>query len=163
MPERLIPADNREQAIASFARLVEHFLPGRELVVTVDEVKEERSEKQRRSLFGVAYKALMEQMGLRGERDKNQMHTDFCGEFWGWKQVGMIRRPVRTTTTDENGKRDVLSVRQQMAFYAFIQQRAAEYGYDCPDPDPLWMRRAELDAEIDARAAHQKEFQHADA
>lgn len=152
MAERIIPAQDREQAIASFARLVEHFLPGRELVVTVDEVKEERSEKQRRSLFGVAYKSLMEQMGLRGESDKQELHEVFCGGYWGWKEVGMVRRPVRTTTKDENGKRDVLSVRQQMAFYSFIQQRAAEYGYDCPDPDPGWFRRAEREEELERQA-----------
>ena len=153
MPDRIIPATDRAQAIESFARLVTHFLPGCDLVVTVEEAKQERSEKQRASMFGCAYKALMAQMGLRGERDKQELHEMFCGEFWGWRQAGMIRRPVRTTTTDENGKRDVISVKDQLEFYAFIQQRSAEFGYDVPDPDPMWRQRAEIDAEIDRMVA----------
>ena len=154
---RTIPATDREAAIASLARLVASFLPGRELTVTVDEAKRERSAKQRASLFGVAYAALMPQMGLRGERDKEQLHDFMCGEYFGWRNAEFlgkpIRRPARTTTTNERGEKAVISVREQMDFYAFIQQRAAEYGYDVPDPDPEWYRRAERDAEIDARAA----------
>lgn len=153
MPSRLIPAAKRDEWIASFARFVSHFMPGRELVVSVQEYVPERTAKQRNSLFGVAYKALMEQMGLRGERDKQELHNLFCGDYWGWRDVGMVRRPVRTTTTDEHGRRDVISIRQQMAFYAFIQQRAAEYGYDVPDPEKEWFRKAEREAELEQQAA----------
>ena len=156
MVSRPIPATNREDAIASFARLVQHFLPGRELVVQVEEFVPERSAKQRASLFGVAYKSLMEQMGLSGAKEKDDLHTFMLGEFFGWREKQVLgqtlRFPVRTTTTDENGRRDVLTVRQQMAFYAWIQQRAAEYGYDVPDPDPEWSRRAEREAEIEEQA-----------
>jgi hypothetical protein len=156
MPSRAIPATNREDAIASFARLVQHFMPGRELVVKVEEFVPERSAKQRASLFGVAYRALMEQMGLSGAREKDQLHADMCGEYFGWREKpglgSTLRSPLRTTTTDENGRRDVLSVRQQMAFYAWIQRRAAEFGYDVPDPDPEWYRKAEREAEIEEQA-----------
>jgi len=44
-------------------------------------------------------------------------------------------------------------VKEALEFYAFIQERAAEYGYDVPDPDPMWRARARLDAELEARAA----------
>lgn len=156
MPDRLIPADNRDEAIQSFARLVRHFLPGRDLVVTVDEVKQERTGKQRAALFGVAYAALMEQMGLRGAREKDDLHEFLLGEYYGWREkpgLGTTRRfPVRTTTTDEAGNRDVISTRQQLAFYAWIQQRAAEYGYDVPDPDPEYFRKAEREAELERQA-----------
>ena len=156
MPSRTIPATNREDAINSFARLVLNFLPDRELVVTVEEFVPERSAKQRASLFGVAYKSLMEQMGLSGSREKDQLHADMCGEYFGWREKpglgSMIRSPVRTTTTDENGRRDVLTVRQQMAFYAWIQRKAAEYGFEVPDPDKEWFRRAEREAEIEEQA-----------
>ena len=140
MAERIIPAQARERHIESFGRLVQAFLPGRELVVTVEEAKEERSEKQRRSLFGCAYKALMEQMGLSGAGEKDDLHEFICGEFFGWREkriMGEVRRyPVRTTTRGEDGKRDVISVRQQLELYAWIQRRAAEHGYDVPHPDP---------------------------
>lgn len=156
MVDRVIPATDREDAIQSFARLVNNFLPGRELKVTVEEVKEERSGKQRSALFGCAYKALMEQMGLAGESEKNDLHEFLCAEFWGWREkniMGQIHRyPIRTTTRGEDGKRDVISVREQLEFYAWIQRRAAENGYDVPDPDKEWFRKAERDAELEEDA-----------
>lgn len=156
MPSRILPAATREEAFASFARLVRDFLPGRDLVASIEEAKEERSSKQRAALFGVAYASLMAQMGLHGAREKDDMHSMFCGDFFGWRERpclgGVLRIPIRTTTTDENGKRDVISVRQQMAFYAFIQQRAAEFGYDVVDPDPEWFRKAEREEELDRQA-----------
>ena len=156
VPSRLIPPADRGEAIASFARLVERYLPGRELVVTVDEFVPERTTKQRNSLFGVAYRALMEQMGLRGKREQDDLHRDMCGEYFGWRELpslcGARRQPVRTTTTDERGERDVLSVRQQMAFYAWLQKRAAEYEFDVPDPDPEYFRKAAREAEMDEMA-----------
>lgn len=156
MVDRVIPATDREDAIQSFARLVNNFLPGRELTVTIEEAKTERSDLQRRSLFGCAYKALMAQMGLSGESEKNDLHEFLCGEFWGWREkniMGQIHRyPIRTTTRGEDGKRDVISVREQLDFYAWIQRRAAENGYDVPDPEKEWFRKAERDAELEEEA-----------
>lgn len=142
--------------MASFDRLVEHFLPGRELVVSVEEFVPERTVKQRNTLFGVAYKSLMAQMGLAGEREKQDLHRHLCGEYWGWRHLGGLgtafRYPLRTTTTNEAGQRDVISTREQLAFYAFIQRQAAQYGYDVPDPDPEWFRKAEREAELEEQA-----------
>lgn len=152
MPSRILPAATREEAFASFARLVQNFLPGRDLVASIEEAKEERTAQQRKALFAAAYGPLMEAMGLRGDRDKNELHEMFCGEYWGWRDHGLVRRPVRTTTTDEHGRRDVISIRQQMAFYAFIQQRAAEGGYDVPDPDKEWFRKAEREEELERQS-----------
>ena len=156
MVTRTITAGNREGDIESLGRLLEAFLPGRELTVTIEEAKAERSDLQRRSLFGCAYKALMAQMGLAGESEKNDLHEFMCGEFWGWREkniMGQIHRyPIRTTTRGEDGKRDVISTRDQLDFYAWIQRRAAENGYDVPDPDKEWFRKAERDAEIEALA-----------
>lgn len=156
MPSRMIPATDRDEALASFDRLVLHFLPGRDLVATIEEYVPERTVKQRKSLFGVAYKSLMEQMGLHGEREKDQLHEMMCGEYWGWRDSVMLgsakRVPVRTTTTNERGERDVISTREQLDFYAWIQQRAAEHGYDIPDPDKEWFRKAEREAELEEQA-----------
>lgn len=154
---RTLPAADRAAAIESLSRFLAMCLPGKELTVTVEEYRPARSTKQRSALFGCAYKALMEQMGLRGERDKEALHSMLCGEWWGWREVetlGSVRRvPVRTTTINADGKRDEISVKEALEFYAFIQERAAEYGFDVPDPDPLWRDRARLDAELEARAA----------
>lgn len=155
MTTRTLPASNRAEAIASLARLLENFLPGRELEITVEELKPERSDRQRAALFGCAYKALMEQMGLSGAREKDELHATLCGAYWGWRTVEVLgtprRRPARTTTTNEQGKRDVISMREQLEFYEFIQRQAAEYGFCVPDPDPAWRIRAEMDAELENR------------
>ena len=155
MTTRTLPASNRTDAIASLSRMLEHFLPGRELEITVEELKPERSDRQRAALFGCAYKALMDQMGLSGAREKDELHTTLCGAYWGWRAVEVLgtqrRVPVRTTTTNEQGKRDVITMRAQLEFYEFIQRTAAEFGFDVPDPDPAWRIRAEMDAELEQR------------
>ena len=154
--KRLIPATERDRAIELLANFVRHYLPGKELSVDVEEFAEERTGKQRRALFGVAYKSLMDQMGLAGEREKDQLHEMMCGEYFGWRDASTMgatsRVPARTTTRNEAGERDVLSVRQQMAFYAWLQRRAAEYGYEIPDPEPEFYRRAEREAELEEQA-----------
>ena len=156
MITRTLPPDDRDECWNVLGRLVQHFLPGKELTVTVDERKIERTTQQRKALFAAAYKSLMEQMGLSGAREKDDLHEFMLGEYFGWREkqvLGQARRfPARTTTTDENGRRDVLTVRQQMAFYSWLQRRAAEFGFDVPDPDPEWYRRAEREAEIEEQA-----------
>lgn len=105
-----------------------------------------RSEPQLRALFGVAYPPLMEHAGLSGEKEKNELHTMMCGEYWGWNEKVILGRkklnPKRTTTTDEHGKRDVLSKMDFCDFYAFVQRKGAEFGAFVPDPDPLWFEKA---------------------
>lgn len=149
--ERRVAAENRDQGVEAFARQARQFLPGRDIVLSVVEAKRERSQSQLGALFGIAYKILMREIGLRGEREKAELHDTFCGEFWGWRTItvmGVLRQvPTRTTTTNEHGVRDVISTREQIDFYEFIQQRAAGMGWDIPDPDPLWRDRARLDAE----------------
>lgn len=103
------------------------------------EAKSERSELQNNALFGVAYKYLEEQTG----NNKIQLHDYFCREFFGEKDQETFgkrsRQPRRTTTTDENGNRSVLSKFEFMQFYSFIQQHMAEkLGLSVPDPDPFW-------------------------
>ena len=154
--KRLIPATERERALDLWRTFMLNYLPGKELQASVEEFVEERTTKQRNALFGVAYTALADQMGLSGSREKDDLHEFMLGEYFGWREkavMGAIRRyPVRTTTTNEHGDRDVLSVRQQMAFYAWLQKRAANYGYDVPDPDPEWFRKAEREAELEEQA-----------
>ena len=113
--------------------------------VEIVEHKKSRSPKQRRALFGAAYKPIMEFMGLRGEEEKEELHYFFCGEYWGWREGPMMRkRPVRTTTRDENGKRDEITSTVALDFYAFIQQKALEQGIWVPDPDPEWRHKVDL-------------------
>ena len=115
--------------------------------VTVQRYVRERTDRQRRSMFGVAYKALMEFSGLRGSREKEQLHWWMCGEYYGWRQSVIGNRvPARTTTTNERGERDVISTVDQLDFYAFLQQQGAKVGCEVPDPDPFWREKAEREA-----------------
>lgn len=111
----------------------------KEVQVTIGPVKKERSDLQNRALWGCAYKTLRDATG----NDPEDLHTYFCGEFFSWVEYEVMgqkrKRPFRTTTRDENGKRDVISTAQLSDFYSFIQQRSAEtVGVFVPDPDPMW-------------------------
>jgi hypothetical protein len=62
------------------------------------------------------------------------------GLYWGTKPKrkpgGRIEQvPIRTTTTDENGKRSVISRSEFSEFVAFIQRFAAQHGVIIPDPE----------------------------
>lgn len=105
--------------------------------IEITEWHKVRSPKQRRALFGVAYKAIMEHMGLSGEAEKNALHRYFCGDFFGLEKDAFGRDvPIRTTSKNERGEDDEIDVRTALAMYAHIQRRAAEQGIDVPDPDP---------------------------
>lgn len=88
-------------------------------------------------MWGVAYKAIREASG----NDLDDMHEWACGEYFGWVEREMFglrkKRPRRTTTTDEHGRRNVLSTVEFMDFYSFIQRRMAEYGIYVPDPGEM--------------------------
>jgi hypothetical protein len=111
--------------------------------VSVEERKSERSLQQNRYLFGVAYARISEATGL----EKQDLHEDFLRRHFGTrlKRVpisryhpdGFAEVPVRTTTTDEHGRRSVLGKHPFGEFVEFVQRFAAEH-YDVyvPDPDP---------------------------
>lgn len=130
------------RGLRNFARLISFLsaIPN-ELAfqVTIAPIKKERSDLQNRALWGCAYETLHKATG----NDKDDLHTYFCGEFFGWVEFDVMgqtrKRPARSTTKDQNGKRDVISTLQLSEFYEFIQQRAAEtVGVYVPDPDPMW-------------------------
>lgn len=110
--------------------------------VSIERAVKERTGKQNRSIFGPAYKALMEFSGLEGDEDKRELHRFMCGEFFGWRDHPLGRKPLRTTTKNEHGQRDVMSIDDSLRFYAFLQRRGAEAGCYVPDPDPLWREKA---------------------
>lgn len=111
----------------------------KEFQVTIGSVKKERSPQQNKALWGCAYKALRTATG----NDPEDLHDYFCGEYFGWDIHEVMgqkkKKPKRTTTTDYDGHRDVISTLDLQDFYAFIQQRSAEtVGVFVPDPDPMW-------------------------
>ena len=110
----------------------------KDIKVTIAEAKKERSDPQNNALHGVAYKALSEFTGYTGP----ELHEVFLKAYFGTVEKELfgetVIRPRRTTTTDENGKKNKLSTIEFNAFYAFVQQKGAEIGCWVPDPDPMW-------------------------
>lgn len=103
--------------------------------VRVSLYRRTRSNEQNNALWGVAYPAIREATG----NEPDDLHTYFCGEYWGWLEVGVLdqvkRKPRRTTTRDESGRRDVITTADFSDFYLFIQQRCASVGVYVPDPN----------------------------
>ena len=136
---------NRDLVRANSDAFVSRLLAaGYDVRIEIGRITKTRTAKQRRSLFGAAYKAIMEFCGYRGGAEKDELHRNMCGEYFGWRDDPMLGRvPVRTTTHDERGQRNEISVGDALDMYAFIQQFAIEkIGCYVPDPDPFWRQRA---------------------
>ena len=112
-------------------------------VIEVKPFRKSRSLDQNAATFGLAYKVIMEATGLEGEEERKQLHRDFCGDFFGWTDGPLGgRKPIRTTTKNERGERDVIDTATMARMYEFIQRTAAGYGIDVPSPDPMHGRYA---------------------
>lgn len=104
--------------------------------------KRERSSPQNKYLRGVADVMIAKAIGY----DPDEVHEFLCGTYWGWKQEacpktpsnprGIKDKPIRTTTTDANGDRDVLNKQDFWDFVDFVQRFGAKHGVYIPDPDP---------------------------
>lgn len=110
--------------------------------VLVRRWKKARTSEQNAALFGLAYKVISEDTGFT----KDELHHAFCCSFFGTLEPEIFgtrtTRPYRTTTRDENGKRDVLPWDRFSDFYSHVEQKAAEAGIRIPPPDPLWKSRS---------------------
>ena len=137
----LPPALPREGVIARVSRLLYELPLDKAWRVQVAECKAPRSDAQNRYLNGVCYKALGDAIGY--ERD--EISEFLCGAFFGWKEkrvpkkpsnpLGLESVPLRTTTTDLEGRRSVLSKGEFAEYVAFIQRFAASKGVVIPDPE----------------------------
>lgn len=116
----------------------------KEWAIEIKAHKNSRSGAQNRTLFGVIYPQLMEFMGLSGEREKEELHEYFCGEYFGWHEKNimgkLIQRPNRTTTTSAEGRKATLDKVEFSKFVDYITRRASEYGaqIEMPKDDHGW-------------------------
>ena len=134
---------NRLNVAANLTAFIARLPESRSWEIEIRQHVKRRSDKQRAALFGPAYGALMAFSGLQGNSDKEELHRFFCGEFFGWAEDAFGRRkPRRTTTKNERGERDEISVVEALNFYDFLQRRGAEVGCYVPDPDPLYREQA---------------------
>jgi hypothetical protein len=143
--EFIIHKDRPSEQIAKLLRFIDACLPGKALRVSIEQYRKPRSDAQNHALFGVAYPPLMEHCGLRGADEKDELHEAMCGDYFGWVEYKIMghrkKRPRRTTTRGEDGKRAVMSTVDFMEFYAFVVKQAADIGCVIPDPDPMWFTK----------------------
>lgn len=146
----LLPKEDAERRKVRVAR-ISTFLCGLDAEkpweVLVRPFKRTRSTQQNRYLRGVAAQMLADSVGYENE----EMHEYLCGTYWGWRQVrcpktpsnpkGIKDVPIRTTTTNDQGERDVLNKRDFWDFVEFVQRFGAKHGVMIPDPDPDYLMR----------------------
>lgn len=116
-------------------------------VIEVKPFHKVRTKDQNAATFGLAYRVIMEATGLQGEAERKQLHRNFCGDFFGWVDGPLGQpKPLRTTTTNAKGEREVIDTVTMAALYDFIQRKAAEFGIDVPSPDPRYGQRERMNA-----------------
>lgn len=108
------------------------------LNVVCEPYKATRSNEQNSLLFGVVYPPIAEAMGYEVEA----IHEFMCGTHFGWVDCkvpktprnpeGIESRPFRSTTRDENGKRDVLKTAEFSKFIETVERIAAKAGVFVP-------------------------------
>lgn len=138
---------HRESRVRKLTAFLEQLDLKRVWEVSVQPYRRERTNQQNRYLRGVCATLLSEHTGY----EVDEVYEYLLGSYFGWKQVkcpktpsnpkGIEDRPVRTTTTDENGERDVLKDQDFWAFVEWIQRFGAKVGVLIPDPDPLYWQR----------------------
>jgi hypothetical protein len=108
-----------------------------------------RSNQQSRYERGVACVLIANTIGYEPE----EVHEYLLGTYFGWKQCacpktpsnpkGIKDVPIRTTTTNAEGNREVLEKRDFWDFVEFIQRFGSKHGVYIPDPDPEYASRKE--------------------
>lgn len=145
----ILPINGRAKALQLASTVLAGLGEGTAWKVTIEPVKSTRTLSQNAYLWGVLYPPIVELTGYETE----ELHEYCLGSFYGWIEKKVPRKPSaptgfesvprRTTTTDETGKRAVLSTREFADYVDFVQRFAAEkLGLVLPDPDPRLVRRA---------------------
>lgn len=110
------------------------------LDVAADRAKDARTHAHNAYLFGVAYPPIVEATGFEvgGDGRSGGLHEFCCGEHFGWvdrpvpktprNPAGIESVPFRTTTRDENGRRNVVDTATFCAFVETVGRIAAEAG-----------------------------------
>lgn len=117
---------------------------GLPLEVSAKAWKATRSNEQNALLFGAMYPPIAEAMGYEVDGE-NGIHAFMCGTHFGWVDKpcprtphnpnGVYSVPFRTTTRDENGKRDVLTKDKFAKFLQTVERIAAKAGVFIPNLD----------------------------
>jgi len=132
---------HRASILENLKRFLDSLDPAKPWEITIERFAKERTIAQNKALFGLAYPLLREATGF----DVGVMHNQFCKKFFGAVVVrgpmGNESLPRRTTTTDENGKRDVIPWDEFQKFFEMVQRYGSEASVFIPDPDPFWREK----------------------
>lgn len=143
---KLLPRERVAEQIAVFVRALDAAKAYR---VTVEAATIPRTSQQNRYLWGVAYKLIADAVGY----EVDEVAEYLCGYMWGWTEKRVPKKPsnpegiesvpIRTTTTDADGKRSVLNKHDFADYVAFVQRFGAKHGVHIPDPDPNYAEQEE--------------------
>lgn len=130
-----LPPKNRDKLIAEVVKAAESLYLGRAINVRFTIARPERTIPQVAYLHSVCYTMLSEHTGY----EKDEIEEYLLGSYFGWKDKklpgGRVSSvPIRRTTTDEEGNRDVLEGHKFWDFVEWIQRVAARQGLVIPDP-----------------------------
>lgn len=136
-PVHTLPPKNRGEAVKKLLPLLLTYQEGKPVNVRISIARPERTIPQLRYLRGVAYEMLAESFGY----ENDEISEYLCGTYWGWKTKklpgGRTQEvPMRTTTEDEDGNRDVIDGQVFWDYVEWIQRVGARQGIVIPDPDP---------------------------
>ncbi|WP_286075671.1 hypothetical protein [Stenotrophomonas sp. 59] len=134
-----LPPNGRESAIKNLSEMLRFYSAGKPVNVKISIARPERTPPQCAYLWAVVYPLLADAKGY--ERD--DVHEYLLGCHFGWREKrlpgGRVEQvPIRTTTTDEHGNRDVLEGRAFWDYVEFCQRVGARAGVFIPDPDPSY-------------------------
>jgi hypothetical protein len=136
------PPERRAERVQRIAAFLARLDASKPWDLLVRPWKKERTPRQNNALFGVAYKTLSDFTGFTEVELHDVLLRGYFGEVH-YELMGVRRvKPKRTTTTNEEGERDVLSRAEMSAYYAFIEQKAAEIGCYIESPNPQLRTRA---------------------
>ena len=132
-----LPPKDREAEIARVAETLRFFQLGKPVNVKLTIARPERTVPQLRYLWGVPYRMLAESFGF----EPDEISEYLCGSYWGWKPKRLPggrshEVPIRTTTEDADGNRDVIDGKEFWDYVEWIQRVGARQGVVIPDPDP---------------------------
>lgn len=132
-----LPPKDRQRDIDRIVLLMQSFELGKPVNIRLSIARPERTPPQLRYLWGVAYELLSEVSGY----EREDIHEYLCMSFYGKKVKRLPGNrteevPIRTTTEDEDGQRDVIDGERFWRFVEFVQRFGARYGVVVPDPDP---------------------------
>lgn len=121
---------------------------GYPMSIDLDEYSEGRSGPANAYLFGVCYPLIA---GAKGY-DTADIHEWMCGQFFGWRDEscpktphnpqGVRSVPIRSTTRNADGKRNVVDVETFSRFIDMVHRVGAAAGVFIPDPEPSVMRQS---------------------